>query len=94
MSFSGILLLLWGLIIIFAGGWTFLKYVAEKDNETELMWGHVYLVAVWLLPFFVLTLLGAVIIIGLFKILEKLKKWDIKHNARSRLWKLMKKRIL
>lgn len=94
MSFWVILLVLWLLIIIFVGGWAFLTYVADKENETELMWGHVYLVAIWLLPFFMLTLLGAVIVILFFRLSSRLKKWDIEHNARHRLWKLMKKRIL
>lgn len=72
------LIWLWIIIIVFVGGWVFLKYIAEKENEAELIWGYVHLVSIWLVPFFVLTMLGAAIIVGCFKLYQKCKPFITK----------------
>lgn len=78
------LLILWAIIIIFAGGWIFLHYFAEKENEIEMMWGYVYLLTIWLIPFFILTLLGAALITGVYKLFLVCEPWLTKTFAPSK----------
>ena len=67
---------IWIAVIIFGGGWVFLRYLAEKQDERTIMWGYIYLINLWLFPFFILTLVGALLITGWYELyMRVISKW-------------------
>ena len=92
-----LLLIIWAAVIILGGGWVFLYYFVDKEqNEYEMMWGYVYMISVWLIPFFILTLLGATIITGLVKLWILCKPWILKEidatlfSLEKKYWRIRK----